>query len=267
MARYIGTDRTAGKGVASYADEQLDQNAIAPVMGGMNPDVFAIDAGDTASYSGSGQNILNIVDHRFKQDFDWYLGDDSSSDSTDPGHTSNYFTFDGGDTIRSKDGNAFFNRMHRSTSAWTIMAAVNLPDVTTEQIIFSTKSSGSNTDGVAMGVSGGAVRVYLQYNAQVYSTYGSVSTGDRIISVGYDGSGTTARYSVDGTAADITGLTANTVTDDDAEESLPRISGLSAAAQLLVNNSRLYGVACWSRMLTSAEIAQQQAKMAAHFGI
>lgn len=268
MARYIGVRRTANKGAFRYADIQQDQNDIPTVMGGMDPDVFAIDAGDTSSYSGSGQNIYNIVEHNFQRSFDWYLGEDSTSSTTDPGHTSNYFTFDGGDVIRSRHGNGFFHTMHRSTGAFHLMFALNLPDVTTEQFIFSTKNTGGTVDGVALGVKTGQVRVYLDYNASVYSLVGSVSTGDRIISLGYDGSGTVYRYSVDGTASEVTGLTANTVGDDvDAEESLPRIGAFSASSFHLANTSRLYGVACWSRMLTSAEITQQRTKMATHFGI
>jgi len=66
---------------------------------------WEIAANDTASYIGSGQNLLNIVaspnSGELQSEYDFFLGETSSSEASDPTFNVDTFDHDGGDWFRS----------------------------------------------------------------------------------------------------------------------------------------------------------------------
>lgn len=93
--------------------------------------VMRLNIGDSASYSGTGTTISNIIsspaDGEAQTAYDFYTGNGSTS-STYPTYNSagsaSYFSYDGGDYNNKKDGlrTTFTNSIHKNNAAWSAWA-------------------------------------------------------------------------------------------------------------------------------------------------
>lgn len=100
--------------------------------------VFALDAADSASYSGSGQTWANLhaspADGSGQTAYDFYRGTGSGSESADAsfvgtaGADPAYFSFDGDDLLSLAGSmTTFLQQMHHSGKQWTIELWVDVP--------------------------------------------------------------------------------------------------------------------------------------------
>lgn len=106
---------------------------------------LCLDAGDEASYSGSGQTWSDVSGngHHF------YRGATSGSESSDPAYNGTagrrsageYFGFDGGDyCVLAASNPTWANNMHKDNAKWAAIAAVYLANLDGNQGIFGTQA-------------------------------------------------------------------------------------------------------------------------------
>lgn len=97
-----------------------------------------LDASISDSYGGSGQTWSNLVTAT-GTDYDFYLGANGSASTDDPtfngtaGNSAAYWSFDGGDFFRIKNGNtAWLNSLHKTTGGtdWWAMLVFKNSDTT-----------------------------------------------------------------------------------------------------------------------------------------
>ncbi len=107
---------------------------------------LALDAGDSNSYSGSGQKWLDTSGNGY----DFFLGDDGDADTDDPTFNGSsgglsdaeYWSSDGGDFFRYDSANeTWMNNTHKNNAAFTIFIAAYL--TTGSTTFFGTNNGGS----------------------------------------------------------------------------------------------------------------------------
>jgi hypothetical protein len=138
---------------------------------------FCLDAGDAASYAGTGQTWLD----RSAGGFDFWLGPTNGTESADPAFTgaagdltlNSYFSFDGGDWFDYDSGaEAFMRSWHAAGAAFTLMALIYVPPGVTWGVggkaIFSTL--GASGSGIAWGFNANDGRPRFNNTAAVNST-------------------------------------------------------------------------------------------------
>jgi len=120
--------------------------------------VYRLDAGLSASYSGSGQTFADSLGNAA---YDHWLGSDSVSGGSDPtfngvaGANTNaeYFSGDGGDFFTIKANTTFVNSLHKDNAIFTWYGFVNTPT--------------STATGMLCGSTGGSlgVGIYIYLNS------------------------------------------------------------------------------------------------------
>jgi len=138
--------------------------------------IFDLDAGLTASYSGSGQTFANRYaapsDGEAQTDYDFYLGQNSASQSSDPvfngsaGSDANttYFSGSGGDDMFTlAAGNTdYLNALHQSETKFSFYAFMKAPTSLDASLFGTIGYIGSGTqNGISFSLgSDGSVRFH-----------------------------------------------------------------------------------------------------------
>jgi hypothetical protein len=230
----------AAESVPLPADEGGGGSAY--IDGVISSAVAELNATQSASYDGSSQNFLNLVstpaDGSSQSDYDYYLGNSSSSDGDDPtfsgpaGTTGAKFTFDGTDYFISQNftNQTAFRNAHRSDVSGTWFAvAFRTPD-TFDNAFDSPFGSGcwnGGDDGVAIYnrlseemelwvCGGGSAVIAIDTGTGFYST-----DTDTILIVSWDGTSTTnnVKYWMNTCTASTVSATFNTDTGQSNEAS------------------------------------------------
>jgi hypothetical protein len=131
---------------------------------------LALDAGDTGSYSGSGQSWLDLSGNGY----DFFRGATSSSEASDPTFngtagnlsSSEFWSFDGGDEFTYDSANeTWMQNLHKAGAKYAVLTWVFVPaSVGATQGVFGT-NRGAQTVGtgvhLAMGSGGPGSRQYF----------------------------------------------------------------------------------------------------------
>ena len=130
--------------------------------------VFELDAGLSASYSGSGQTWANIVtapaDGSGQTAYDFYRGATNGSEGSDPtfngsagaNSANEYFSFDGGDYLTLVGSNTtFLNSLHKENAVFTWYGFLRTPTSTGNANLFGTNAQSSSNIGIHINISTG----------------------------------------------------------------------------------------------------------------
>lgn len=136
MVGLIGINRGLNKGLSSSGGGGAP---VSPYLDGVLASCICdLDATISDSYGGTGQTWSNLITSpstgELQTDYDFHLGADSSSDTTDPtftgtaGTTSAYFSHDGGDFFTCKDNATYLSNAYRTdiSNPTTIVVCLQL---------------------------------------------------------------------------------------------------------------------------------------------
>lgn len=143
--------------------------------------VFELDAGNSSSYSGSGQTWANIVtspaDGSAQTDYDFYRGITGSSQSSDPtfngsagaNTSAEYWSFDGGDFFNKITTNGtFINSLHKDSAVFTWYGFLKTPTSLSggNCHLFGTNGGGTSGKGLSLYLqSGGTMTLLVSDNS------------------------------------------------------------------------------------------------------
>lgn len=234
--------------------------------------VMDVDATVSDSYGGSGQTWANIettpADSASQTDYDWFLGTDGTSDTTDPtftgtaGDSGAYFNYDGGDfnNLASGANTTLLTNLHKASAgnAWTHIMCIRTPAAgfTLSNSILANMGAGASRRGI---------RYYIDSSGnigfQTRGTSSNVTTNitttlaadtDYMIAVGYDHDNTDIVYAVNSKTISTTNHTA-TGTDDASNPT--RFGQLIGGGQTLESGFRVYGMYLFNTALTSGNLS------------
>ncbi len=252
--------------------------------------IFALDAGLTTSYSGSGQTWANAItapgDGAGQTAYDFYRGTTSGAEGTDPtfngtaGVDPCYFSFDGGDQFTSVlaagSVSSFLRQMHFTGRKWTIEAWVYYNGTATNICpIFDTGTSdqgGADTSrGVIFGDFGTSIQTSGRFRLRVKQDSGGTSslavqsdaaltaTNIYMLAASIDGSGAQASFLYRNGAYDQVGSSDTftgtfTSPGSTAAANSPKIGARGDSAFRVASGTRIYALRGYQRNLTKAEL-------------
>lgn len=111
------------------------------------------DPADLDCYTGSGQNYTDAVNA-----YDFYLGNSSSAEATDPTFNGTagtkvagtYFSGDGGDYFRAQAQPSWVNSWHKDSAIFTFFGAINRPALGAQHAFFGTNGGTTARTGVML---------------------------------------------------------------------------------------------------------------------
>ncbi len=254
---------------------------VPPPVAGIVTDGLALhlDAGDAASYGGSGQTVTDLSG----AGNDFYLGSTSGVESVDPAFNgvagaksgSEYFSTDGGDhmDLAAAHSGEFIREVGRSDTPTTIELWVYMATSSSEQMLFSNSysASGPATTGIQFyWLSGDGLRMSTvgssTSNTQDTSGTFSLAAWHQIAWAGQLDGATTCRFLVDG-VTDSTYTKAGLFTAGDSTY-VPRLMrrqgspfyGMESGGRLAI--ARIY-----SRVLSEAELQRNFNAQKSRFGL
>ena len=231
--------------------------------------LFALDAGDIASYGGSGQvwsDTSGAANH-------FNRGLSSSSESSDPtfngtagGLSENeYFSCDGGDYFSLASG-TFDDGWSKNNGVFT-MGAVIRPATLSGLPVWMGNGDASAFNGVIIRNENGPFRLYYDTaDAAGVASQNSVATGTAAVPnlciAGIDEAATTLRIKVNRVAAESYTSTASALTNNPQNLA---IGAWGNGNQPIASGGRIYMAFAWSRLLSAAEMDALGAALATRF--
>lgn len=144
------------------------------------------DAGDINSYSGSGQDWIDVSSEPNADEI--HLGTTAGASASDPtfvgtaGDLSSYFSFDGGDTFAYGAGQeTWMVTMHRNGAAWSAVFGIYFA-ATTSEVFFKGFLDSNTGGGMQLAIASGNFDVTVSNAGN--SGQALVVTGDSTISAG-----------------------------------------------------------------------------------
>jgi len=236
---------------------------------------LALDAGDAASYPGSGQNWFDLSGGGN----DFRLGDTTGSDPEDPTFVAaglrSYFRFDGADFLLLPNASipAEMDAMHKDNATWTGVCAARFQAGTTFQYVFA---SGHNP-GARFGIDGDEHPVVVVENFNETISLSDAMTAtviagqDHVYAVSLDEAGGAGAsfHDLDGTVETFNGAYSETGTPDiDGEAYIGcRDDQPGGRALFLENDTRLYLLALFDGALGQAQVAAVRTDIARRLGL
>lgn len=236
--------------------------------------VLCLDAGDSASYSGSGQTWTDVSGNSNS----FFRGSSSSSQSSDPTFngsagaktSSEYFSFDGGDYFTETTSHTFADLWHKNNGVFTLVAAIYYVDNSSTQIVFSTAESSSEV-GLNIMVSsvddaphvncysGGGVALTLD------STNALTNAAWNFYAVAVN-----EATGADGATAQTNGTqSSHTSTYSSPSSSNPSQSyriGHNGGSVFIASGARIGCLAAWSTRLADADLTALYNQLSARYG-
>lgn len=222
---------------------------------------LCLDAGDSASYGGSGQKWVD----RSGNGFDFFVGADVSATATDPTFTGSaggissgeYWAHDAGDYFTYDSTNeTWMNNLHKAGAQYTIAAWVYLGNATTVQRICGTTAATAANAGVSFdvsvaGVPNVAVRKSGSSQFIVPSSISIPAAAWRFVAVSFSDTLSTCRFRVNSalafTSGGYTGASTANATNT------MQISAGGLASSPLTSGSRLAMFAAWEGLRLSQD--------------
>ena len=265
-------------------EDPVDPN---PVSRGL---VFYLDAGEAASYGGSGQVWKNLVtspaDGSAQSAYDFHVGFDASAEGSDPsfsgtagGHSpSEYFTFDGNDAFRLAAGNtAFINSLHKDGAQFTVILWVRMAGFTNFGNLFGTLGWSGGNPGVLYSFRNGPQHLFYAgaYATPTLDARGAVPTSgtDTMLAVSIDEPGDLGFLYVNGGYDPVNGADTFPAhyTDPPVGDSMCALelgnAGCAVGDNYLYAGTRIYGVRVFNKALTKAEMDAEWLLARARMGL
>jgi hypothetical protein len=221
---------------------------------------LCLDAGDTNSYSGSGQSWLDLSGNGY----DFFRGTSGSSQSSDPtfngvsgrGSSSEYWSFDGADLFTYDSSNeTWMNNMHKNNAKFTITSWFRFGTDGGQGLCGNLDVSGGNTLGwecnigtlelfgftVYNGAGSGGMDMYTTDDVSIGSWLFGAITVDEAAGTGY--------VQINGTQESRT--TTYTLPSSSNSTTTMRIGDNGVAK--LSNGSRMASISIWEGVSLSAQ--------------
>jgi hypothetical protein len=238
---------------------------IINAMGATSSLNFCLDAGDTASYSGTGQTWTDTSGSGNS----FFRGDTGSASATDPTFntsgsrldgTTTYWSFDGGDYFQASGSPTFAEPWHKAGATYSLMFLYYLPTPLAANTngLFATRQGLSTNAGIGMYISNASavVAFYRSISNSSVDTLFSVTNPVTANSYNFiaithtDGGG--PRTCVNGVFET---LTPTSSTSTEASTSPYQIGNFTdSSSGPMQTNARLVCTAGWSRQLSDAEV-------------
>lgn len=260
----LAVNQLIGFGASNYETKTLLK--IIQDLGLTSGLQVVLDAGDSASYSGTGQTWTDV-----QSGANYYRGTTSGSDTTDPtfngvagGLSPNeYWSFDGGDYFTPVAATTFDDGYHKNGATWSFLAIYYL-GTTATNLLFSNTNSAANT----------GIQINANTALDVTSRNGSTNQTDTIgshsattwyctgVSVSENGGASGGNWNMNGTTGTFDpALTSPSASNPSASLN---IGASSTGANIMTNNSRLMGLCFWNTNLSAADLAALYADVRAY---
>ena len=241
---------------------------------------LCLDAGDSASYSGSGQTWSDLSGGGV----DFVRGATSSSESSDPtfngvaGNQSGneYFSYDGGDLFTiAGTVPTWVSNLHKDNATFTIIEWIYANGISSNAQIYGEVATGNNsTSGIYLGTPGTGNPLspeLLVFNAggstilKVASSLASNNNAWNMVGVSFTESTGALTFAVNGSFDAQTGKTYSSPSTDAA-------GTFNIGGDVIVPNhenagDRIAALAIWSRALSQAEITSLFSATRTKFGV
>lgn len=229
-----------------------------------------LDVGNASSYSGSGQNWLDLT----ANNLDFHLGADGSSGSDDPTYNAGppaYFSGDGGDWFKSQAAysGSILRTMGRSNQPFTFEAWMYVVASAGTQYVFSS-SGGSGDNGVQIIINS-AEKLTIIFNdggngaSRVFTSAANANAWNQLVIVGQADGGSGAFY-LNG-AADGTWSYSSAWGSGDSTRQVHVWSWNAGVGGHPVNGSRAAIFRAYSDELTAGEVLQNYDANKGRFGL
>ncbi len=238
---------------------------------------FVIDAGDAASYPGTGQSVQDLS----PSNFDWQLGSTSGVDTEDPtfvgvaGRQSSgeYFrSIDYEDDLRALARSTFTDSLHQNNALYSYVGWVRMAyhDPTFGSAFFKTVVA-AGTRGISIGDSIAANQLSASVTDAASAQVGSIVTGLSMpvnawtfVAIAHDEAAGTWRAQRNADVASGSGAT-YTSPEAGASGAVPRICMTNDPSGGYSGDNAM--VAMWNRMLSAAEIMALYNATKGRFGL
>lgn len=239
---------------------------------------LCLDAGDSSSYSGSGQ----FWSDRSGNGYDFTRGASSSSGSDDPTFNgsagglslSEYWSGDGGDYFEYEAANAtWMTNYHKNNAALTMFAVIHIPSGNVASVPLAGTSGGTFSGvGFLWVVTGGfPLMRYSISNAngsstQQYNGSTAVPTGKWVVlATSFDEAAATGFHYISGASEAISG--AYSSPSSASATGIMQIASTGTDNSIVPSQTRFAMFAAWSSALSTANVQALHNAVRGRFGV
>lgn len=221
--------------------------------------VLCLDAGDAASYPGSGQTWFDVSGNGNH----FFLGGGPGAEASDPTFNGTaglpveetYFSFDGGDYFTEAAAHTFADNWHKDNGVFSLIAVHYVIASASAQGLLSNVDNTTSQDGISfhVGASEDSRLIHALTNASIESVQIGIPvvTAWNFSGLSFNEAGPTCAGRVNATPSTpaVLGSTAT-----DANSQPLRIGAWGDAALRLASGSRLSLMAGWSRAIGASAV-------------
>lgn len=255
-----------------------DLNEIITSLGLTSGRKLVLDAGDSSSYSGSGQSWLDLSGNGY----DFFRGATSAATTDDPTFNGSagtlsaaeYWSFDGGDKFRYDTTNeTWMQNLHKNNALFSLVCWFYLPDLTAMQGLFGTCSNSSLSNTGAQWIIDTSGNLYVQVlngsgssAAVIVGSTGVTASAWKFAAISVDEAANTAVGVLNGTVA--TTVSAYTSPSASNATYTAEIGATGNAIALMRNGGRIAQFAAWEGVaLTQAQLLNIFTATRGRFGV